>query len=57
MARIDPSAGGPGSSPGQSDHPQSLTDHNFVALWPSETHSTSFERSKPLLFIQKNMKY
>ena len=26
-----------------------LTDRNFVALLPAENHSTSFERSKPLL--------
>ena len=29
---VEPNAGGPGSSPGQSDHLQSLTDHNFAAL-------------------------
>ena len=37
---------GPGSSPGQSDHLQSLTDHNFAALWPRETNITSIEISK-----------
>ena len=42
-ARIKP--GGPGSSHGQLDVPQSLTDHNCAAFWPTETHSTSFERS------------
>ena len=29
----------------QLDHPQSLTDSNFTALWAKEAQSTSFERS------------
>ena len=49
MVGVKPNAGGPGSSPGQWDHHQSLTDHNFAAIGPTETHSTSFERSKPPL--------
>ena len=39
----------PGLSPEQLDYAKSLMDHNFVALWPKETHSTSFGRSKPFL--------
>ena len=35
------------SSPGWWDHPQSLMDRNFAALWP--TDNNSFERFKPLL--------
>ena len=31
------------------DHPISLMDSNFAALWSTETHSTSFERAKRLL--------
>ena len=34
-------------SPSHSDHPQSLTDDNFAAIWPTKTYSTSLERSKP----------
>ena len=41
-------AGTPGSTLGQQDHLQSLTDYNFEALWPIETHNTYMERSKPL---------
>ena len=29
-----------------------LTACSFAALWPTETHSTSFERSKPRLLTQ-----
>jgi len=42
-----PCAGSPGSSSGRWDHSQSLTDCNFATLWPTETYSTSIERSKP----------
>ena len=31
--------------PDNFDHPQSLKDCNFAALQPTETHSTSLERS------------
>ena len=31
---------------------QTLTACSFAALWPTETHSTSFERSKPHLLTQ-----
>ena len=48
-ARGEPKEVGPGSTPGQSDHSVSMTDHNFAALWPTETHNTTFKRSKPLL--------
>ena len=51
-AGFEPNAGGPGSSPGGSDHLQSLTGHNFAALLTTEDHSTSFERSKPPLLTQ-----
>ena len=32
--------------------PPTLTAHSSAALWPTETHSTSLERSKPLLLTQ-----
>ena len=32
--------------------PLTLTAHRFAALWPTETHSTSLERSKPPLLTQ-----
>ena len=47
-AGVELHAGGPGPTPGWWDHLQSLTDHNFAALWPTDTHSTSMDRSKPL---------
>ena len=40
--------GGPGLSLGWQDHAQSLKDHIFAALSPTETQSDSFERSKLL---------
>ena len=42
-AGFEPNAGGLGSSPGWSDHLQSLKGHNLAALWPTVTHSTAFE--------------
>ena len=48
-ARVEPTAGCLGSSPGRWDHAQSLTDHTFASLLLTEKHSTSFERSEPLL--------
>ena len=36
--------------------PLTLTAHRFAALWPTETHSTSLERSKPPLLTQSLFK-
>ena len=55
-AGVEPNEGSPGWNHGQSDHSKSLRDHNFVTLWPTETHSTSFERSKPSLLTQSLFK-
>ena len=33
-----------------------LTAHNFAAIWSTETHSTSLERSKPLLQTKNQFK-
>ena len=46
---VEPHAGSKGLSPGWWDCPKGLMDRNFVALWSSETHSASLERSKALL--------
>ena len=32
--------------------PSTLTARSSAVVWPTETHSTSLERSKPLLFTQ-----
>ena len=37
----------PGFDLGQTDHPPTLTACNFAASGPTETHSTSLERSQP----------
>ena len=37
-------AGCLGLTPAQWDHSWRFTDHNFAALWPIETHTTSLER-------------
>ena len=49
LATYAPRMGGLGSTPGQWDHPQSLTDGNFAALRHTKTHSTPLQRSKYLL--------
>ena len=48
LANSQDGAGDPDSSPRQWDDLQSLMDHNFAALKPTETHNNSMERSKPL---------
>ena len=49
LAGNEPHTGSLSLSLGQWDHPQSLMDCNFSAIWLAETQSTALERSKPLL--------
>ena len=55
-APIKPHTDSPSWTPGQQDHPSFLTACNFVASWPTDTHSTSLERSKPSLLTQSLFK-
>ena len=51
LARFEPASPAMGRSAHLFWHP-TLTAHRFDALWPKEIHSTSLERSKPLLLTQ-----
>ena len=50
-----PIVGSSSSTPGYWDHSQNLMDHNFAALWPTETNSASLKYLNLLLIERASM--